>query len=139
MNLHAKFRYDPAVTSSIVGFNQLLNDQCTWPWGHCLLFELRKSADTQTGRHNGEKKPAPIDNSVLKESCRLGWCRENGIIEPGGVMDKCVQKLDKDDMGGKRSSALDRENLRRALKKGTWSGVWNEKEGKKVDVGGIEE
>ncbi|GFU38950.1 hypothetical protein TNCV_1753621 [Trichonephila clavipes] len=32
---------------------------------------------------------------VLKESCRLGWCRENGIIETGGVMDKCLQMLDK--------------------------------------------
>ncbi|GFT84555.1 hypothetical protein TNCV_714101 [Trichonephila clavipes] len=83
---------------------------------------------------------------VLKESCRLGWCRENVIIETGGVMDKYVQelwRLRQDGPGYERErpcpgsreltrralvgtdwkKTLDGWNLRRALKKGTWSEI----------------
>ncbi|GFX60533.1 hypothetical protein TNCV_1182521 [Trichonephila clavipes] len=34
-------------------------NQCTWPWGHCLLSELREWRQ-QTGHHNGLRRP--IDN-----------------------------------------------------------------------------
>ncbi|GFV68933.1 hypothetical protein TNCV_3544211 [Trichonephila clavipes] len=72
----------------------------TSAFGHgAIVYCLNsvKSADIQTGHHNGEKRePAPIDNRwkpVLKESRRLGWCRENVIIETGGVMDKYVRGI----------------------------------------------
>ncbi|GFX77970.1 hypothetical protein TNCV_909871 [Trichonephila clavipes] len=43
----------------IVVINQLGSDQCTWPWGHCLLSELSEWR-RQTGRHNGLR--CPFDN-----------------------------------------------------------------------------
>ncbi|GFU46733.1 hypothetical protein TNCV_4683861 [Trichonephila clavipes] len=61
--------------------NQLGSDQCTWPWGHCLLSELREWRQ-QTGRHNGLKEfgaPLTIGEAYLKiiMSSFLGFCEWN--------------------------------------------------------------
>ncbi|GFU58209.1 uncharacterized protein TNCV_697191 [Trichonephila clavipes] len=41
----------PSIVPECFTINQLWNDRCTWPWGHCLLSELREWS-LQTGRHN---------------------------------------------------------------------------------------
>ncbi|GFX61517.1 hypothetical protein TNCV_1031061 [Trichonephila clavipes] len=61
--------------------NQLESDQCTWPWGHCLLSELREWRQ-QTGRHNGLKEfgaPLKIGEAYLKiiMPSFLGFCEWN--------------------------------------------------------------
>ncbi|GFX73002.1 hypothetical protein TNCV_2060681 [Trichonephila clavipes] len=61
--------------------NQLGSDQCTWPWGHCLLSELREWRQ-QTGRHNGLQEfgaPLTIGEAYLKiiMSSFLGFCEWN--------------------------------------------------------------
>ncbi|GFW25341.1 hypothetical protein TNCV_5089061 [Trichonephila clavipes] len=47
--------------------NQLGSDQCTWPWGHCLLSELRQWR-RQTGRHNGLRRPLDNRQSVSQNN-----------------------------------------------------------------------
>ncbi|GFW78390.1 hypothetical protein TNCV_1379361 [Trichonephila clavipes] len=47
--------------------NQLGSDQCTWPWGHCLLSELREWRQ-QTGRHNGFRRPFDNRRSVSQNN-----------------------------------------------------------------------
>ncbi|GFV67393.1 uncharacterized protein TNCV_49861 [Trichonephila clavipes] len=71
--------------------NQLGSDQCTWSWGHCLLSELR-SGDDRRGRHNGLRRPFDNRQSVSQNN-HVIFSRVfvNGILETGGVMDKCVQ------------------------------------------------
>ncbi|GFS51026.1 retrovirus-related Pol polyprotein from transposon 412 [Trichonephila clavipes] len=32
----------PSIVPECFSINQLWNDRCTWPWGHCLLSELRE-------------------------------------------------------------------------------------------------
>ncbi|GFT51542.1 PC4 domain-containing protein [Trichonephila clavipes] len=32
----------PSIVPECFTINQLWNDRCTWPWGHCLLSELRE-------------------------------------------------------------------------------------------------
>ncbi|GFS86877.1 uncharacterized protein TNCV_215991 [Trichonephila clavipes] len=32
----------PSIVPEVFTINQLWNDRCTWPWGHCLLSELRE-------------------------------------------------------------------------------------------------
>ncbi|GFW81736.1 uncharacterized protein TNCV_2884101 [Trichonephila clavipes] len=51
-----KDKNEPIDCPWIVMINQLGSDQCTWPWGHCLLSELREWR-RQTGRHNGLGAP----------------------------------------------------------------------------------
>ncbi|GFT00598.1 uncharacterized protein TNCV_141441 [Trichonephila clavipes] len=51
----------PSIVPECFTINQLWNDRCTWPWGHCLLSELREWR-LQTGRHNRLKSSGPIDN-----------------------------------------------------------------------------
>ncbi|GFS61530.1 retrovirus-related Pol polyprotein from transposon 17.6 [Trichonephila clavipes] len=41
----------PSIVPERFTINQLWNDRCTWPWGHCLLSELREWR-LQTDRHN---------------------------------------------------------------------------------------
>ncbi|GFV17095.1 hypothetical protein TNCV_3632591 [Trichonephila clavipes] len=104
---------------------------------------------------------------VLKESRRLSWCRETWIIETGGVMDKCVQKFDKelcrlgqDGSGyGRKRKALpwiERtgeespgwneleespgwRKLEESAKERDLVRDWSEKEGKTMNAGGVEE
>ncbi|GFW99135.1 hypothetical protein TNCV_3009051 [Trichonephila clavipes] len=52
----SRTRTTPIDCPWIVMINQLGSDQCTWPWGHCLLSELREWR-RQTGRHNGFRRP----------------------------------------------------------------------------------
>ncbi|GFW81734.1 ataxin-10 [Trichonephila clavipes] len=51
----------------IVMINQLGSDQCTWPWGHCLLSELREWR-RQTGRHNGLRRLLDNRQSVSQNN-----------------------------------------------------------------------
>ncbi|GFW97530.1 uncharacterized protein TNCV_4992051 [Trichonephila clavipes] len=50
----------PTIVPECFTINQLWNDRCTWPWGHCLLSELREWS-LQTGRHNRLKRPRTRD------------------------------------------------------------------------------
>ncbi|GFT22864.1 hypothetical protein TNCV_1856921 [Trichonephila clavipes] len=43
------------------------SDQCTWPWDHCLLSELREWR-RQTGRHNGLRRPFDNRQSVSQNN-----------------------------------------------------------------------
>ncbi|GFY02167.1 transposable element Tcb2 transposase [Trichonephila clavipes] len=77
---------------------------------------------------------------------RNRWCDERVCPEvgqrtmvPWSRRPGCVFGCYGQDTERKKSPALDRENLRRALKKGTWSGEWSEKEGKTMNAGGVEE
>ncbi|GFX78806.1 hypothetical protein TNCV_1919391 [Trichonephila clavipes] len=76
-----KDKNDTHRLSWIFMINQLGSDQCTWPWGHCLLSELREWRQ-QTGRHNGLKEfgaPLTIGEAYLKiiMSSFLGFCEWN--------------------------------------------------------------
>ncbi|GFU49063.1 hypothetical protein TNCV_5055611 [Trichonephila clavipes] len=73
--------YDVIDCPCIFMIHQLWNDQCTWPWGHCLLSELREWSQ-QTGRHNGLKEfgaPLTIGEAYLKiiMSFFLWFCEWN--------------------------------------------------------------
>ncbi|GFV86530.1 hypothetical protein TNCV_2157211 [Trichonephila clavipes] len=77
----SRTRTTPIDCPWIFMINQLGSDQCTWPWGHCLLSELREWRQ-QTGRHNGLKEfgaPLTIGEAYLKiiMSSFLGFCEWN--------------------------------------------------------------
>ncbi|GFY12739.1 hypothetical protein TNCV_2449301 [Trichonephila clavipes] len=77
----SRTRTTPVDCPWIFMINQLGSDQCTWPWGHCLLSELREWRQ-QTGRHNGLKEfgaPLTIGEAYLKiiMSSFLGFCEWN--------------------------------------------------------------
>ncbi|GFX35509.1 hypothetical protein TNCV_103161 [Trichonephila clavipes] len=121
---------------------------------------LCRGADLSAVAHSSRRCAKP----VLKESCRLGWCRENGIIETGGVMDKCVQKLVKElwclalDGPGYEEKALpsiertweDIPGWNRLEESPGWKELeesakerdlvrdWSGKEGKTMSIGGVE-
>ncbi|GFV04324.1 hypothetical protein TNCV_919451 [Trichonephila clavipes] len=81
----SRTRTTPIDCPWIFMINQLGSDQCTWPWGHCVLSELREWRQ-QTGRHNGLKE-LTIGEAYLKINVIfLGFV--NGIL---GVMDTCVR------------------------------------------------
>ncbi|GFV99337.1 hypothetical protein TNCV_1513091 [Trichonephila clavipes] len=40
----------------------MLSDQCTWPWGHCLLFELGQAPTPRLAVIMVKREPAPFDN-----------------------------------------------------------------------------
>ncbi|GFU55965.1 hypothetical protein TNCV_1557211 [Trichonephila clavipes] len=45
------------LTPSCLVQTRCLSDQCTWPRGHCLLFDLREAPLTiMTGSHNGQRR-----------------------------------------------------------------------------------
>ncbi|GFU32609.1 uncharacterized protein TNCV_4876641 [Trichonephila clavipes] len=90
----SRTRTTPIDCPWIFMINQLWSDQCTWPWVHCLLSELREWRQ-KTGRHNGLKEfgaPLTIGEAYLK-IIMLSFLvlLYEGILEAGGVMDKCVQ------------------------------------------------
>ncbi|GFV03341.1 uncharacterized protein TNCV_4019381 [Trichonephila clavipes] len=68
----------PSIVPDFFTINQLWNDRCTLPWGHCLLSELREWR-RQTGRHNGLRRPIDNRRSLLKiiMSSFLGFCEWN--------------------------------------------------------------
>ncbi|GFW87477.1 hypothetical protein TNCV_1301221 [Trichonephila clavipes] len=77
----SRTRTTPIDCPWIFMINQLGSDQCTWPWGHCLLSELREWRQ-QTGRHNGLKEfgaPLTVGEAYLKiiMSSFLGFCEWN--------------------------------------------------------------
>ncbi|GFW79171.1 uncharacterized protein TNCV_2475781 [Trichonephila clavipes] len=74
----SRTRTTPIDCPWIVVINQLGSDQCTWPWGHFLLSELREWR-RQTGRHNGLRAPLTIGKAYLKiiMSSFLGFCEWN--------------------------------------------------------------
>ncbi|GFT98762.1 hypothetical protein TNCV_3792091 [Trichonephila clavipes] len=77
----SRTRTTPIDCPWIFMINQLGSDQCTWPWGHCLLSELREWRQ-QTGCHNGLKEfgaPLTIVEAYLKiiMSSFLGFCEWN--------------------------------------------------------------
>ncbi|GFV92356.1 hypothetical protein TNCV_3949661 [Trichonephila clavipes] len=109
--IHNRFygtRTTPIDCPWIFMINQLGSDQCTWPWGHCLLSELREWRQ-QTGRHNGLKEfgaPLTIGEAYLKiiMSSFLGFCEWNtrnrwrdGQVCPD--VDKELWRLGPDDSG----------------------------------------
>ncbi|GFX15103.1 hypothetical protein TNCV_2480171 [Trichonephila clavipes] len=63
----SRTRTTPIDCPWIVMINQLGSDQCTWPWGHCLLSELREWR-RQTGRHNGLRRPFDNRQSVSQNN-----------------------------------------------------------------------
>ncbi|GFX24733.1 hypothetical protein TNCV_3345131 [Trichonephila clavipes] len=63
----SRTRTTPIDCPWIVVINQLGSDQCTWPWGHCLLSELREWR-RQTGRHNGLRRPFDNRQSVSQNN-----------------------------------------------------------------------
>ncbi|GFV68539.1 hypothetical protein TNCV_3129951 [Trichonephila clavipes] len=63
----SRTRTTPIDCPWIVMINQLGSDQCTWPWGHCLLSELREWR-RQTGRHNGLRRPLDNRQSVSQKN-----------------------------------------------------------------------
>ncbi|GFU59248.1 hypothetical protein TNCV_4197731 [Trichonephila clavipes] len=77
----SRTRTTPIDCPWIFMINQLGSDQCTWPWSHCLLSELREWRQ-QTGRHNGLKEfgaPLTMGEAYLKiiMSSFLGFCEWN--------------------------------------------------------------
>ncbi|GFX77631.1 uncharacterized protein TNCV_4223901 [Trichonephila clavipes] len=65
----------PSIVPEVFTINQLWNDQCTWPWGHCLLPELREWS-LQTVLFEGDARnrwrDGPVCPAVDKELWRLG-------------------------------------------------------------------
>ncbi|GFX28464.1 uncharacterized protein TNCV_1152731 [Trichonephila clavipes] len=67
----------PSIVPECFTINQLRNDRCTWPWGHCLLSELREWR-LQTGRllfegdNRNRWRDGPVCPAVDKELWRLG-------------------------------------------------------------------
>ncbi|GFV03338.1 uncharacterized protein TNCV_4019351 [Trichonephila clavipes] len=67
----------PSIVPEFFTINQLWNDRCTLPWGHCLLSELREWR-RQTGRHNGLRRPIDNRRSLkIIMSSFLGFCEWN--------------------------------------------------------------
>ncbi|GFS96877.1 hypothetical protein TNCV_4177711 [Trichonephila clavipes] len=63
MNSHS------SILTKLYVFNQLLHDQCMWPWGHCLLFELgqdRRHLDWPTYWWKENRRPLTIDEAFIK-------------------------------------------------------------------------
>ncbi|GFY22569.1 retrovirus-related Pol polyprotein from transposon 412 [Trichonephila clavipes] len=65
----------PSIVPEVFTINQLWNDRCTWPWGHCLLSELREWS-LQTVLFEGDARnrwrDGPVCPAVDKELWRLG-------------------------------------------------------------------
>ncbi|GFS52870.1 uncharacterized protein TNCV_341591 [Trichonephila clavipes] len=65
----------PSIVPECFTINQLWNDRCTWPWGHCLLSELREWR-LQTVLFEGDARNRWRDGLVCpavdKELWRLG-------------------------------------------------------------------
>ncbi|GFW59768.1 uncharacterized protein TNCV_4718591 [Trichonephila clavipes] len=51
----------PSIVPECFTINQLWNDRCTWPWGHCLLSELREWSCRRVGIIDLRVR-RPIDN-----------------------------------------------------------------------------
>ncbi|GFU71028.1 transposable element Tcb1 transposase [Trichonephila clavipes] len=89
----------------------MLSDKCTWPWGHCLFFDLRQAPTPRLAVIMVKREPVPIDNR-RSLSCRLGrWC--DGQVCPDVGREIMAPWLRRP---GRREESPDGENLRRALK-----------------------
>ncbi|GFW81450.1 hypothetical protein TNCV_377981 [Trichonephila clavipes] len=52
----------------------MLYDKCTWPWGHCLLFELGQAPTPRLAVKMVKREPATIDNRrSLRRKESPGW------------------------------------------------------------------
>ncbi|GFT04022.1 uncharacterized protein TNCV_2959931 [Trichonephila clavipes] len=61
----------PSIVPECFTINQLWNDRCTWPWGHCLLSELREWMLFEGDARN-RWRDGPVCPAVDKELWRLG-------------------------------------------------------------------
>ncbi|GFV76262.1 uncharacterized protein TNCV_4673511 [Trichonephila clavipes] len=73
----------PSIVPECFTINQLWNDRCTWPWGHCLLSELREWR-LQTVLFEGDARnmwrDGPVCPAVDKELWRLGTRRLGCVL-----------------------------------------------------------
>ncbi|GFU88437.1 uncharacterized protein TNCV_3353771 [Trichonephila clavipes] len=100
----SKTRTTPIDCPWIFMINQLGSDQYTWPWGHCLLSELREWRQ-QTGHHNGLKEfgaPLTIGEAYLKI-----------IMRGRGKRDKRVRERERTEGREKRSEKRRAGRLRK--------------------------
>ncbi|GFV93739.1 hypothetical protein TNCV_366401 [Trichonephila clavipes] len=129
--------------------------------GPLFIVRTQASVDTQTGRHNGQKRtgtPLTIGQACLKRilSPRLvSRERDNRtrVVTRKAKGDFCDLPMRRDEGrvvdsplvfkrglgGGEGRRALDRENLRRALKKETWTEIRVERKRKTMNAGGVGE
>ncbi|GFX07360.1 uncharacterized protein TNCV_504181 [Trichonephila clavipes] len=65
----------PSIVPECFTINQLWNDRCTWPWGYCLLSELREWR-LQTVLFEGDARnrwrDGPVCPAADKELWRIG-------------------------------------------------------------------
>ncbi|GFU13569.1 retrovirus-related Pol polyprotein from transposon 412 [Trichonephila clavipes] len=61
----------PSIVPECFTINQLWNDRCTWPWGHCLLSELREWMLFEGDARN-RWRDGPVCPAVDKKLWRLG-------------------------------------------------------------------
>ncbi|GFW39077.1 uncharacterized protein TNCV_1830691 [Trichonephila clavipes] len=61
----------PLIVPECFTINQLWNDRCTWPWGHCLLSELREWMLYERETRN-RWRDGPVCPAADKELWRLG-------------------------------------------------------------------
>ncbi|GFX27901.1 hypothetical protein TNCV_3083241 [Trichonephila clavipes] len=147
----------------------MFSDQCTWPWGPCLLFELGQAPTPRLAVIMVKREPTPLkigeacikrilssrpvsrewDNitqvvqwtrimALLVQPAREGFCvlrtnrtreaeRDFGGLpirrDEGRVVDPPQRCLKRVFFSGDVKRALDGENLRRALRKETWSEI----------------
>ncbi|GFX82081.1 uncharacterized protein TNCV_398111 [Trichonephila clavipes] len=65
----------PSIVPEVFTINQLWNDRCTWPWGHCLLSELMEwSLQTVLFERDARNRwrDGPVCPAVDKELWRPG-------------------------------------------------------------------
>ncbi|GFV92936.1 hypothetical protein TNCV_1693291 [Trichonephila clavipes] len=67
----SRTRTTPIDCPWIFMINQLGSDQCTWPWGHCLLSELREGRFCEWNTRN-RWRDGQVCPDVDKELWRLG-------------------------------------------------------------------
>ncbi|GFX21199.1 hypothetical protein TNCV_4367781 [Trichonephila clavipes] len=60
VNLH------PSIHTKFYGFNQMLCDKCTWPWGHCLLFDLGGAPTPRLADIMDTKRITALDRGNLR-------------------------------------------------------------------------
>ncbi|GFW12931.1 hypothetical protein TNCV_3328641 [Trichonephila clavipes] len=66
----------PSMHTKFYGFNQKLCDKCTWPWGHCLLFDLGGAPTTRLAAIKVKDSRHLIDN-------RRSLSRKNPVTSAG--------------------------------------------------------
>ncbi|GFW10431.1 hypothetical protein TNCV_5097821 [Trichonephila clavipes] len=60
-------------TPSFMAQSSWLSDQCTWPYGHCLLFDLGEAVISRPAVIIVKEVPAPIVYRMREAKSRLLW------------------------------------------------------------------